>query len=457
MIYDAGTLSWVPWDGSLSTSSVTIGKVNQGSGGASAWKVDGSAVTQPVSGPLTSTELRATPLYVTLDGPQLGPFGDIITAEHTPVLQLDFVHGINTQMGTTSVVTTGVVDTNAARLRVQTGTGAAGAAVYMSRRSAKYRAGQGMTARFTYAWTTGVTNSTQIVGSGTSTNGYFFGFNGATFGILHRNNGSDTWIEQSSWNGDTCNGAGASTFDWIKTNGNVMQIRYPYLGYGNITFWVQNAATSRWILCHTIRYANSTNATQLSNPNVGFYANVVNTGNTSNLIGYVGSVGFFIVGARSFVGNPKWATDNNKAAVTAETNILSIRNATTYNGVTNRGLIRLNSLSAGAQNNTGIGICRIRIGATVGGSPSFAPVNGSTADNGVTVTSGNSIASVDTAGTTATGGTLIYNLTFANPGNTTIDLTPFDLYVAPGEVATVSITSTASATVAAALNWTDDI
>lgn len=37
------------WNVGLSTGSNTIGKVDQGTGGASAWKVDGSAVTQPVS------------------------------------------------------------------------------------------------------------------------------------------------------------------------------------------------------------------------------------------------------------------------------------------------------------------------------------------------------------------------------------------------------------------------
>lgn len=37
---------------------------NQGAAGATAWKVDGSAVTQPVSGPITDTQLRATPVPV---------------------------------------------------------------------------------------------------------------------------------------------------------------------------------------------------------------------------------------------------------------------------------------------------------------------------------------------------------------------------------------------------------
>lgn len=37
------------WTVGLSAGALTIGKVDQGTGGASAWKVDGSAVTQPVS------------------------------------------------------------------------------------------------------------------------------------------------------------------------------------------------------------------------------------------------------------------------------------------------------------------------------------------------------------------------------------------------------------------------
>lgn len=37
------------WNVGISTGTNTVGKVDQGTGGASAWKVDGSAVTQPIS------------------------------------------------------------------------------------------------------------------------------------------------------------------------------------------------------------------------------------------------------------------------------------------------------------------------------------------------------------------------------------------------------------------------
>jgi hypothetical protein len=138
--------------------------------------------------------------------------------------------------------------------------------------------------------------------------------------------------------------------------------------------------------------------------------------------------------------------------------LFSIRNATTYNGVTNRSLIRLNSISIAASNasNT-VATVVLRIGATVGGVPSFAPISGSTADNGVTITSGNSVASVDVAGTTASAGTYLFNINAAGNTSSFLDITPLEIFIAPGETLTISGKSTASATIGAAVNWTEDI
>jgi len=58
---------------------------------------------------------------VGIGGSNVSAFGDIIAVDNTPVIQLDFVYGINTQTGSTSVNTTGVADTNASRLRLQSG------------------------------------------------------------------------------------------------------------------------------------------------------------------------------------------------------------------------------------------------------------------------------------------------------------------------------------------------
>ena len=392
---------------------------------------------------------------VTMGGSSVSAFGDLNVASFTPVIQLDFVYGVNTQTGSTAIVTTGVADTSASRLRLQTGIGAAGASTFTSKRIARYRAGQGMMTRFTAVWESSAANSTQVIGVGGTQVGYFFGYNGTAFGISIRNGGSDVWTAQTAWNGDKCDGTGASAFTWNKTLGNVMMIQYPYLGYGDIKFWVQNSADGSWILCHTIKYTNSSASVQVSNPSFNFYANVVNVGNTTNLIMYCGSVGVFISGEREFLG-PQWATDSLKNTITTEANLLNLRNCTTYNTVTNFGLIRLRSISASTDNGNGLATIRLKTGVTIGGSPSFAPINGSTGDAGVTITSGNSISSVDVAGT-GTSGTTLFNICLTRNSNVTVDLTPYNIFIAPAETLTVTAFSSASASIQVALNWNEDI
>lgn len=394
---------------------------------------------------------------VQFDPSNLSAFGTLETNELTPVIQLDFIYGINTQTGVSTVANSATVDTNASRLRLQSGTNSAGSAIFNSRRIAKYRTGQGMTARFTCAFTTGVASSTQIVGVGNSVDGVFFGYNGTTFGLLHRNNSVDTWVARTAWNGDKADGTGASQFNWDPTKGNVCMVKYPFLGYGDIEFFVQDSNTGRFILVHVIKYANSSASVEFTNPSFFFYAQALNAGNTTNLTVYVGSAAIFISGVRSYTA-PKWSMDSTKTAVTTETNIISIRNATTYNTVTNRALIRLNSISlSGTGGNNSIDTFRLKIGATVGGTPAFTAINGTTADNGVTITNGNAVASYDTAGTTVTGGTYFFSASVANGTNTTIDLSPYDLFIAPGETMTLSGQATVSSSLSACVTWAADL
>lgn len=395
-------------------------------------------------------------------------FGTLETAELTPVIQGDWVYGINTQLWTTPVTsgTGAVVDTNSSRLRIQSGTSSTGYAYLTSRRPVRYRAGQGTVLRTTPLFTTGVANNIQLWGMGSIVSnapydGYFFGYNGTSFGIAHYIRGSATWYTRATdWNGDKVNGTAGTSFNWNPTTGVPIMIKYPYLGFGDIFFYVQHPTSGNWVLVHTIRYANTANTTQLENPTLQFIGYTANSGNTSNITMYCGSVGTFISGERSFTGNPKWGIDNNKTAITTETSILGIKNATTYNGVANRGLIRLNSISAGADAGKNVvANCsiRLKIGATLGGVPAYTPINGSTADNGNTITSGNSVASFDVAATTVANGNLVYNFVISEPGSTVIDLIPFDLYIAPGEVLSITGFSSASASITVALNWSEDI
>jgi hypothetical protein len=54
--WDTNTLAWVAWDGSLEAGALTIGTVNQGTPGASAWKIEQTRVDlTPASGSVSSS------------------------------------------------------------------------------------------------------------------------------------------------------------------------------------------------------------------------------------------------------------------------------------------------------------------------------------------------------------------------------------------------------------------
>jgi hypothetical protein len=171
---------------------------------------------------------------------------------------------------------------------------------------------------------------------------------------------------------------------------------------------------------------------------------------------YVGSVGIFISGEREFLA-AQWAIDSSKT-LTAETCLLNLKNCTTYNTVSNTGLIRLRSLSASYGNTTSsYAIIRMKKAVTIGGSPSYTTINGTSADGGTTITSGNSITSYDVAGTTVTGGLYIFQCVLTNNTNQIIDLTPYNIYIAPSEIMTISGFASNSGVVTVGINWNEDV
>ena len=69
---------------------------------------------------------------VGIGGSNVSAFGDLQVVNPTPVVQLDFVYGINSQTAISTVANSATVDTDASRLRLQSGTNAAGAATFSS-------------------------------------------------------------------------------------------------------------------------------------------------------------------------------------------------------------------------------------------------------------------------------------------------------------------------------------
>lgn len=392
-------------------------------------------------------------------------FGEILTATPFPVAQLDFIYGLNADTATTAVTGSGQVTAANGILSVATTAASSSTAQLMSRRYLKYRSGEGAMGRFTAIFTTGAADSKQYAGLGTNTtlNGAFFGYNGTSFGVCRVSGGSEYWTPQASWNQDKCNGAGGtnnrSGINLTPTYGNVYSIKYQYLGFGNIYYYVMNPTDGQFVLVHMEQYANANTAVNIRQPSLNLMWRAVNTTNDSNIVVKGASGALFVEGVREFLG-PTHGVDHNKSSITTSTNIVTLKNCTTFNGVTNRAQVHLRTVSFGANTGgAGSGIATLRIvrNATLDGTPVYTTIGGTTADNGVTITSGTSVISRDTAGTTLSGGTVEYNAVVAVGNSAVVDLSHLNLFLNPGDTLTLAVGSTQSATVGVGVSWTEDL
>lgn len=375
-------------------------------------------------------------------------FGEVITAELTPIVQADFVYGINANLFSSTLTGSGTATSTNQMGVASTTANASSSSLIQSVRRAKYRAGEGVIARFTAQFTTGAANSTQLAGMrNANIDGWFIGYNGANFGVCYRRNGVDTWVNQADFNGDKLDGTGSSGITIDPTKINIFQLGIGYLGVRGCTFSIQHPDTKNWITFHDYSFMNAiSDQSQSVNPTMTFCIQAINTTNNTNMVVRCGSVGVFIVGKRERIGST-YGVNNFKSVATTDTNIVTVRSNTTINGVTNQSQIRIRSLSVSTAAGVPV-VFKLNKNATVGGTPSFTNIDAT-----------NSCAAFDVAGTTVTGGNVQFNTTVGANGNAFVDLTEFDIFLAPSETltCTAATISGAAANHVVAINWNEDI
>lgn len=159
-------------------------------------------------------------LEVAIHGPRL-PFGSVHVENLTPIFQVDAVYGINSNeiVATTGLAydpgpapgdNTGLNTGTGNLFKCSTGATAYSFAAIQSRKRLRYRAGQGVVGRFTAMYSTPVASSILVAGVGTGESGYYFGYNGTSFGILHSTGGVRE-IQTFTVSAE-CTGSGTGTF-----------------------------------------------------------------------------------------------------------------------------------------------------------------------------------------------------------------------------------------------------
>lgn len=473
-------------------------------------------------------------------------FDELHVAELTPIVQLQFPYNINTEQVDAHENNSGTV-TQADNMAVlQSGTDAIARAELHSLVPVKYNPGQGGLVRFTSIFTTGVADSSQFVGVGDMADGYFFGYNGSSFGILKRragipeirvliitaasqtaenitieldgdsdatvavtNQGADTaatrtgtaneiashdfsnvgsgwgavaegasivfvsfdsvshsgaysitastaagnyaqlvagsapaedFVAQTSWGSDVMDGTGNSGITLDSTKGNVYQISYQWLGFGQICFFIENPATGDFVLVHRIEYANANLVPSVDNPTLPLSAIVINTGNTSNLTIKIGSMGGFIEGKEPDLGLLKSASVATVAVAATELPLISIKNKFDYQGKRNRVRVRINVV--GISNDSKDIIVSAHLNPTLTAA-SFSDVSTNT-----------SVMTVDTSATAISGGAEIFSVSLNKDESDNVSLKEYDFKLNPGDILTFTgISIAAGTTVTISVNW----
>lgn len=386
-------------------------------------------------------------------------FGDFRTVQPTPVSQFNFVYGINTNYVITTTANSGSVTAANQMAQAATTTSNGSSAIVQSKKFFKYREGLGGLMRFTTVFSTGIANNNQLAGIGDATDGYFFGYNGTSFGILYRKNAVDTWTTQANWNMDTMLGTGTSSNEsCVKldpTKGNVYQIQVSYLGFGNIEFFIYNQYTSSFVMVHNLFYANQNTTPLVTNPVMTLWWQSINTAAAASAITIsAASGGIYVDGPITTIGAKYGISSSLTNPGTTERNILTIRNNTTINSITNKSGLQFLKLSFGAidsttANNANSFIVNLRLNATVAGTPSFTNISAT-----------NSLAAYDTAGTTiSAGGTIVASYAGNFSSSIFVDMIDDNIVIYPGDTMVFSIllsASSANLKTAIAVNWEEE-
>jgi hypothetical protein len=273
-------------------------------------------------------------------------FGDKLTASRIPDISAQFMYGIEEGDSTETVVGSGTVTIDQARISISTGTDANGYAEIRSSDYIRYIPGFEGWFSFTWAYDSPVVNSRQKGGIWDGDNGFYIGYEGTDFVLGRSRDGVDTEIIIVPSSILLKNQDG-TTSAFNPENGNVYRITYEYLGYGPVDYEIQNPDKS-WTLIDRIDYPNSSKLTHITNPYLPIRALVENFGNTTDLVGFGGSVS---AGSMRDPSNPdvtsrKFSYDLGVTAVGGGiTELVTFRNMATFNSIENRIKMRVMLLS----------------------------------------------------------------------------------------------------------------
>lgn len=373
-------------------------------------------------------------------------FGLLKVQEDIPHVQVTFQYGIPAMSTLTTTSGSGYVTSSNSLAIVGSGAASNSEAILESTRIFKYSAGQGGNIMFTALFDPPVEGNIRVIGIGSDTNGFGFGYNGLKFGIVRRSNAVQNWTYQADWNIDKMDGTGPSGQYLNHAKGNVYRISFQWLGFGAICFFIEEASSGRFFLVHREAYANKNTVPSVLDPSFKFRMRSTNTTNTTDVSLKTACFCAMSEGVKSILG-PTFCADNTKTiSSTTMTNILTIRNKSVYKGVSNFIPIYPKMFSASTEGTKSVVFYILK-------SPSIAGTQ-----SWVDIKTDGSPVEYDFTGGAVSGGVVVAAFTYGKVDTRAHNINDLNLYLEPQQWITIAakVVSAGSSDVTASMIWLED-
>lgn len=274
-------------------------------------------------------------------------------------------------------------------------------------------------------------------------------------GVAPSGNNEDLFVAQTSWNIDVMDGSNSvnnpSGILLVPTNGNVYQISVQYLGFGAITYSIENQNNGLFSPVHQIQFTNSNTVRNLKIPSFVAQLFTRNTTNTTavsikSASNYGAIQGPIILSGtkHSFNVTPTTTLSSGTAYM-----LFAIQTSVSYNNILSAStLIPISATFDTAANATFV--LQFYYGAP-GKTIVFSSQNSWSSVPTTVAPSGTTNALISAIGGTTmtvptTLGNLFYTVSIPTAGNQVIDLTQFDLIISNLECLYVVATPSANST-----------
>lgn len=228
---------------------------------------------------------------------------------------------------------------------------------------------------------------------------------------------------------------------------NIYKIRLGYLGAANIEYSIYNPRTGRFVLVHTLAWANDNLTTHISSPNLKIGWTAASLGSSGTNLIVEGASGALFIEGDEVISNGVHAVDHTELNVgTTLTNIITIKNRLIHGAQYNLGKVLPLRASLSIDHTKGA-IVEVIKNATVAGDRNFQ-----LHEEGV------SIVAYDTVAGTVTGGDIIDGFPLSASGSQTIDLSGLLVKLLPEDTLTIAArtVSQVSDSVTGFLTWKEE-